>query len=146
MVRSNRSSGWGPFLPSTFAAVPTPGGVDRAVHAAEGLAGEGERGLDVGLAGDVGPGEAGPGAQLGGEGVARTGVHVEDDDVRARRVERAHGGPAQARGATCNQERLGQEFSWPRSHHKGTPPRSQGNEGITSAAPRGPRSRCVPLW
>ena len=64
---------------------------------AEGAEGEIDGGLGVVLAGDVGEGEAGGGAELSGDGFAGGAIEVGDDDGAAFVDEKPRNGRAQIR-------------------------------------------------
>ena len=80
------------------------GAVDESVQMAKGAEREIDGGLGVVLAGDVGEGEAGGGAELGGQGFAGCAIGVGDDDGGAFSDEHPRGGCTEPRCAAGYEE------------------------------------------
>jgi len=87
------------FAADDFFGGGDSGAIDERVQVAKGAEGEIDGGLRVGFAGNVGEGEAGGCAQIGGQGLARWTVGVGDDDGCAFTDEQVRRGCAQSRCA-----------------------------------------------
>ena len=106
IVFSNRSSGCGPFFPSTFAAGPMPAALTTPCSPPKALTREIDRAPDLLFARDVGLREARVGAERLFRRHAGLGVHVENDDAPAGGDHRFRRRAPEARCAAGDDETL----------------------------------------